>query len=45
MEEEEGLRGGALSIRCQATFNSNQAGFDNFLITPVGESVCVCAYV
>lgn len=32
----------ALSIRCQATLNTNEAGFDNLLITPMGEHVCVC---
>lgn len=46
MEEEKGepereRRGmkSALSIRCQATLNTNEAGFDNLLITPA----CVCA--
>lgn len=35
----------ALSIRCQATFNTNEAGSDNLLITPVGEPMCVCVSV
>ncbi len=43
--ERETENESALSIRCQATLNTNEAGFDNLLITPVGEPVCVCVCV